>query len=525
MSAVRAMFLPHRLLERASRHPERVLLHHRGRDWTFAEVGAAAAGVAATLQSQGVRPGDRVAIAFPNSCEYAAAYFGAQLAGACAVTLDAAQPGQELAYAVAHSGSVAALFDAAPWKRLMETEAALPSLRSAILAPGAVPPQTVAAVSVADAIRFRAPLETHTPSGGDPAQIIYTSGTTGKPKGVVLSHRNLAANTDAIAASLSLREGDSVFAILAFSYSYGNSLLLTHVSCGGRVVIAPDFVFWKDVLDLMQRQQASGFAGIPSSFGMLLNRSDFLRREWPHLRYLTCAGGALPLPTLDQLRQQLPSVSVYIMYGQTEASARLACLPPERLHEKLGSAGQAIPGVVLTIRDDEGREVPRNTVGEIVARGDNVMIGYHNDPAATADVLRPDGLHTRDMGRMDDDGFLFITGRRDDVIKSGGYRIGPQEIEDAMLAVDGVAEAGATGVPDDLLGAAPVAFFVARSPDPQLLARIKTHLAAVLPRYKVPREIHEVQALPRTSNGKLQRRRLKEMLPAPPPAGAKNNGT
>ena len=517
------MSLPQRLLERAARHPERVLLQHRGRDWTYAEVATAAGGIAATLKAQGVQPGDRVAIAFPHSIEYAAAYFGVQMAGACAVTLDAAQPGPELAYAVGHSGSVTAIFDAAPWKRLMEAETALPALRSAILGPGAASPQTVAATSVADAIGLRDPGESRIPSPPDPAQIIYTSGTTGKPKGVVLSHQNLAANTDAIAASLSLREGDSVFAILAFSYSYGNSLLLTHVACGGRVVIAPDFVFWKDVLDLMQRQQAAGFAGIPSSFGMLLNRSDFLRREWPHLRYLTCAGGALPLPILDQLRRQLPSVSVYVMYGQTEASARLACLPPERLHEKLGSAGQAIPGVVLTIRDDDGQEVPRNTVGEIVARGDNIMLGYYNDPAATAEVLRPDGLHTRDMGRMDDDGFLFITGRRDDVIKSGGYRIGPQEIEDAMLAVEGVAEAGATGVPDDLLGAAPVAFFVARTPDPDLPGRIKTHLAAVLPRYKVPREIHEVSALPRTSNGKLQRRRLKELLPSLP-AEAKRNG-
>jgi acyl-CoA synthetase (AMP-forming)/AMP-acid ligase II len=512
--------LAEQLQRRAASHPERTLLHHRGRDRTYGEICAGAEGVAAWLIAHGVKPGDRVALVMPNCAEYVMGYFGIQLAGACAVTLDALQAGEELAYAINHSGSVAAILSPPLHERLARAEAKLETLRSVLLT--AASKATIANTTVA-LIDEVTPLSGPRPAVAleSPAQIIYTSGTTGRPKGVVLSHRNLAANTASIIASLSLREMDSVFAILAFSYSYGNSLLLTHVSCGGSVVVASDFVFWNDVLDLMERQKASGFAGIPSSFAMLVNRSDFLRRKWPELRYLTCAGGALPLPVIERLRESLPHVSLYCMYGQTEASARLSCLPPAEIERKLGSAGRAIPGVELTVRDESGAVAAPGELGEIVARGDNIMMGYFNDPQATAQVLRADGLHTGDMGRMDADGYLFITGRGDDVIKSGGYRIGPQEIEDAALQVAGVAEVGVTGIPDPMLGLVPVAFVVPVEPDASLVQRVRAHLEKVLARFKQPRDIHVVAKLPRTLNGKLQRRLLVELIPPPDPSNTR----
>ena len=501
------------LLARAGAHAERVLLHHRGRDWTFGEVAAGANGIAAWLQEHGVKPGDRVALAMANSADYVVSYFGIQLCGACAVTLDALQAGPELSYAIDHSGAVAAIMSPPVQQKIAKGGQPMPALRTVIV--GGPPEATIAGVDTVllDDVKSAAPRTFSPASLTSPAQIIYTSGTTGHPKGVVLSHGNLAANTASIIASLSLPELDRVFAILAFSYSYGNSLLLTHVSCGGSVVIASDFVFWNDVLGLMEKQKATGFAGIPSSFAMLLNRSDFLRRPWPDLNYLTCAGGALPLPTIKRIHEALPHVDLYLMYGQTEASARLSCLPPGEVERKLGSAGRAIPGVELTIRDDSGAAMPAGELGEVVARGDNIMTGYFNDQRATAQVLRGDGLHTGDIGRIDEEGFLFITGRSDDVIKSGGYRIGPQEIEDAALQVQGVAEVGVTGLPDEVLGSVPVAFVVATGEDASLVPRIRAHLETVLARFKVPREIHLVASLPRTSNGKLQRRKLVSLLP------------
>jgi acyl-CoA synthetase (AMP-forming)/AMP-acid ligase II len=324
----------------------------------------------------------------------------------------------------------------------------------------------------------------------------------------MLSHRNLAANTRSILATLPVAEAGSVFVILPFSYSYGNSLLQTHATSGGRLVVASDFVFWNEVLDLMKRERAAGFAGIPSSFAMLMRRSAFLDRAWPDLRYLTCAGGALPPTAVVELRQRLPHVSLYLMYGQTEASARLSCLSPEQSGSRAGSAGRAIPDVELTIRDESGAALPPGEAGEVVARGENVMVGYWRDPEATASVLREDGLHTGDRGRMDADGYLYIDGRADDVIKSGGYRISPQEIEDAILEVNGVVEAGVTGAPDDVLGAVPVAYLVVSPDSVDIIGTIRDHLKQRVARHKVPRDLHIVARLPRTPNGKLQRRLL-----------------
>jgi long-chain acyl-CoA synthetase len=518
--------LPEQLQRWASHDPDRVLLHHVGRDWSYGEIFRNAQSVGSWLAESGVRPDDRVALGLPNGAEYVIAYFGIGLAGACAVTLEASQTGRELAYAVNHSTSTAAILSGVAHQRLVQSGEPTPSLRRVMIT-GPVTDEMAGGNTTSMAeVMHRAARRMSAALLDSAAQIIYTSGTTGRPKGVVLSHKNLAANTSSIIASLSLGKEDSAFAILPFSYSYGNSVMLTHVSRGGRIVIASDFVFWMDVLDVMQRQKATGFAGIPSSFAMLINRSDFLRRAWPDLRYLTCAGGALPLSLVERIRHELPHVALYLMYGQTEASARLACLPPEDLERKLGSAGRAIADVELTIRDDTGALVSVGETGEIVARGDNIMREYWNDPEATTRVLRPDGLHTGDLGRMDAEGYLFITGRKDDVIKSGGYRIGPQEIEDVVLEVEGVAEAGVTGVKDEVLGAVPVAFVVARTNDPSLANRIRSHLTAVLPRFKIPRDIHVVGALPRTPNGKLQRRKLLELIPASEsPSSAGNVGS
>jgi long-chain acyl-CoA synthetase len=284
------------------------------------------------------------------------------------------------------------------------------------------------------------------------------------------------------------------------------------VLCGGWIAIANDFVFWNEALDVMESLQVTGFAGIPSTFSMLLNRSDFLKRSWPRLRYLTCAGGALPIAFAQRMQESLPHVALYLMYGQTEASARLSCLPPADLARKQGSAGLPLQGTRIRIVAPDGRELAPTEIGEIVAESASVMQGYWNNPAATERALRGGALHTGDVGYLDAEGYLFIVGRQDDVIKSGGYRIGPQEIEDAILQVAGVAEAGVVGIPDATFGEVPIAFIVATGSDPSLVARVREHLHANLARYKRPHAIHVATSLPRTTNGKIARRRLRELL-------------
>jgi acyl-CoA synthetase (AMP-forming)/AMP-acid ligase II len=236
--------------------------------------------------------------------------------------------------------------------------------------------------------------------------------------------------------------------------------------------------------------------------------SSFGDYDLSRLRYLTQAGAAMAPALTQKIRAGLPRAKLFVMYGQTEAAARLAYVPPERLDDKLGSAGKAIPGVTLLVCDADGRELPRGDVGEVVARGDNVMLGYMGDPEATARVLRPEGLRTGDMGSMDADGYLFLKGRESEMIKSGGHRISPLEIEEAIAKVPGVREVAVGGVPDEGLGEAIAAFVV---PEPGTTLTKKSILDGcfiALSKFKMPTHLFTTPDLPKGATGKVQRRDL-----------------
>jgi acyl-CoA synthetase (AMP-forming)/AMP-acid ligase II len=216
---------------------------------------------------------------------------------------------------------------------------------------------------------------------------------------------------------------------------------------------------------------------------------------------------------VERLRAASSRAELYLMYGQTEATARLATLLPHDVATRPGSIGKAIPGVSLAVLDEEGRLAPPGETGEIVARGDNVMVGYWNDPEETARVLRPDGLHTGDLARMDEDGYLYIVGRQSDIIKCGAYRISPKEIEEAILELDGVAEVAVTGRPDELLGEAPVALVVPEGDGLLSPQAVLDHCREALPRHKMVREVRLVPALPKAASGKVRRSDLACLWP------------
>ena len=348
------------------------------------------------------------------------------------------------------------------------------------------------------------------PTADAPAAILFTSGTTSAPKGVLLSHGNLRANALAIVESLALRADDSVMAVLPFTYAYGSSVLLSHLACGARVVIQRGFGFPQAVMDAMVRERVTGFAGVPSTYALLLSRVRPGNHDLSRLRYVTQAGGAMPSTLLRRLVEALPGKQVFLMYGQTEATARLTCLPAHRLADKPGSVGLPVRDVRIEIRDAAGAACPAGQTGDVWAHGPNVMAGYWRDPDATEAVLRDGWLKTGDVGFLDPEGFLFIVGRRSDIIKVGAHRVHPQDVEDVLAELPDVTECAVVGVDDDVLGEVIKAFIVRPADSALREQQVKRHCLDKLASYKVPKFVEFVASLPRTPSGKVQRSLLLE---------------
>lgn len=338
--------------------------------------------------------------------------------------------------------------------------------------------------------------------GEDTAIILFTSGSTAKPKGVMLSHNNLIYNTNSIIQYLKLTNKDRIEVVLPFYYCYGTSLLHTHFRACGSLVINNKFMFPQTVIDDINKYKCTGFAGVPSTFQILLKMTNIKQSKFPSLRYITQAGGRLPNIFIKELIDILKGVDIYIMYGQTEATARLSYLPPDLLESKLGSIGKGIPGTQLKVMNEYGEEVKPGETGHIVAKGKNIMKGYFNDQEETNKVLKNEYLYTGDLGTVDKDGYIYIIAREKNIIKSGGNRISPKEIEDVILEIEDVLECAVVGVEDDTLGEAVKAVVVCKGSN-ITLTDIQMHCKNKLPRYKVPKYIKFVLSLPKNSSGKV----------------------
>ena len=339
------------------------------------------------------------------------------------------------------------------------------------------------------------------------SSIVYTSGSTGKPRGIMLSHRNIVSNTHSIIQALHLTEKDIQMVVLPFSYVMGKSLLNTHFAVGGTVIINNKFAFSGSMIKQMSEEGVTGFSGVPSTYAYLLHRSPLASYQdrLGSLRYCSQAGGHMSRHVKEKLRRVLPKhTHIYIMYGTTEASARLTCLDPSQFINNLDSVGKPIPDVKMFVMDKAGHGVAPGEIGEIVATGPNIMMGYWNDEEATKSVMDQAGYHTGDLGYRDSEGYYFIVGRKDNQVKIGGHRINTQEIEKVLIELEQVTEAAVLGIPDELLGQKLIAVIAPKNTDCD--EKMILNLCAMkLPRYQIPAHIKLVRTLPKTSSGKVDK--------------------
>lgn len=327
--------------------------------------------------------------------------------------------------------------------------------------------------------------------GNQIAEIIFTSGSTALPKGVMLTHNNIISNTNSIIRYLNLNENDIIQVVLPFFYCYGLSLLHTHIRIGGQLVLNNNFIFLASTINDINKYKCTGFAGVPSHFQILLRKTElFKKTEFPTLRYVTQAGGKLHNAFIKEFIETFPSISFFVMYGQTEATARLSYLDPEMLTEKLGSLGKGIPGVELKVVNNKGDIVIPGEIGEIIAKGENVMPGYFDDPIETSLALRDGWLYTGDLGTIDEDGYIFLTARKKEIIKVGGNRISPKEIEEVINMIPGVIDCSIEAIPDKLLGEGIKSTIVINEKGKEITPEyIKQFCSARLAAYKIPTSI------------------------------------
>ncbi|MBI4419187.1 MAG: AMP-binding protein [Gemmatimonadetes bacterium] len=459
---------------------------------SYADLLARAAAVATTLVAAGVGPGDPVAILLERGTGAVAAFFGALAVGAIAVLMDEAVRPRQIEHVLTHSGARFLLTTRdllARQPRSIRTTARILDLRAVRPARGAVPPPV-------------------TRGSRDVAQIIYTSGSTGMPKGVVVSHGNLQAATGAVTSYLGITGADRIASLLPFSFVYGMSQLLCTVSASATLIVERS-PLPQQIAARLLTARITVLPAVPSLWIRLLQTPGFRAASFPALRAMTNAGGHLPVEAVRALRRAQPAARLYLMYGLTEA-LRSTYLPPEEVDRRPDSIGRAIPGAEVYVVRQDGTPATRGEIGELVHRGPTVTLGYWKDAELTARVFRPNPapgatagervVFSGDLVRRDAEGFLYFVGRKDRIIKSMGYRVGPDEVADVLHASGEVTEVEVLGEPDQRWGARIVAHVVL-APGGSL-ERLKAFCTREMPRYLRPSRIEARRELPLLANGK-----------------------
>jgi len=502
----------------ADRSAGRIALLQDSATLNYGELDRLVSQVAAGLLSLGLEKQARVGVYLPKRFETVAAFFGIARAGLVFVPINPLLKAQQVTH-VLRDCNVRALVTLPDRARdLAPALEDCPDLETLVLVgdgePAGARQRTLRwSELTSNDGRYAA----HRVIDIDMVSIFYTSGSTGKPKGVVLSHRNMLAGAECVSTYLENTAEDRLLAVLPFSFDYGFSQLTTAFRVGASVVLM-DYLFARDVPKAIERYRVTGLAAVPPLWIQLTEV------PWPagvtaHLRYLTNSGGRMPRATLERLRELLPKTQPFLMYGLTEAF-RGTYLPPDQLDLRPDSMGKAIPNSEILVVRPDGSACDPDEPGELVQRGALVALGYWNDPLKTAERFKPlpgqraelpiaeMAVWSGDTVRRDAEGYLYFVGRRDEMIKTSGYRVSPTEVEEVVYASGLVGDAVAVGAPHPALGEAIVLVCSAPASGPAgdaLAAALLAYCKAQMPGFMVPQRIEWLDALPRNPNGKFDR--------------------
>ncbi len=507
------MNLAHLADYNARQSGEYIFLTYNDRDYSNREVSRLSNRLANGLQSLGVEQGQRVAVLMPNCPEVIISFQAILKSGAIVVPLLFLLGAREVRYILEDSGATTIITSLKFFDKVREASQDLPGVKNIIVADGDAPGAHALPRLIERGSEDFAMVET---SREDVAVMIYTAGTTGKPKGVMLTHYNLYSN-----AKLAYTTGefstdepswhphdDVALLVLPLAHSYGLTVMNVGYLSGARYVIMP-FFDAEQAMTLIQKYRVTTFSGVPTMFVQMLSHPNFSKYDLSSVRTWGSGSAALPAEIQEKFDEKIGK-PISEGYGLSEYSPVVSTQRRDRPAKK-GSVGLPIFGAEVRIVDDEDREVPRGEVGELIVRGPCVMKGYHNLPEQTTRALRNGWLHTGDIARMDEDGYIYIVERKDDLIIRGGENIYPREVEEILYRHPAVAEAAVIGAPDAEMGQQVSAFVVRRAGQTVSEAELIAHCAANIAKFKTPKTIRFLDALPKNAIGKILRKELRAM--------------
>ncbi|KOU15383.1 MULTISPECIES: fatty acyl-CoA synthetase [Streptomyces] len=483
----------------ARRVPDRLAVRYAGRAWTYAELDAAVTTGAAVLRERyGLAGGDRVATYAHNSDAYLLAFLACARAGLTHVPVNQNLTGEDLAYILDDSGSTLVLAD--------------PGLAGRVPDGYPVRPLRDAPGSFLDGLAEPLPFEPDR-DPGSLAQLLYTSGTTALPKGAMMTHRALAHEYESAIEALDLAEEDRpVHSLPLYHSAQMHVFLLPYLAVGARNTVV-DAPVAEQVFDLVEAGEADSLFAPPTVWIGLANHPQFAERELGGLRKAYYGASIMPVPVLERLRDRLPGLAFYNCFGQSEIGPLATVLGPREHEGRMDSCGRPVRHVEAKVVDEDGKDVPDGTAGEVVYRSPQLCLGYWNDPGATERAFRDGWFRSGDLAVRDAEGYFTVVDRVKDVINSGGVLVASRQVEDVLYTHPGVAEAAVVGLPDDRWIEAVTAVVVPRGEVTE--AELMGYAREKLAHFKAPKRVLFVDALPRNASGKILKRELRDRFGAP----------
>lgn len=521
--------LPHRpqrllrdgLIASVERHPEKDAIIVEGKSYTYAELYDASSRLAKALIERGVQRGDRIAIYMDNTWPCIVSIYAVLLSGGVFFTINPQTKTDKLEFVLNNSESKLLLTDSHLAKVYIPALENTPLVKNVISSGKELDDVELKDISIES---FDEVLSNNQPIDSpvnvipnDLAALIYTSGSTGFPKGVMQTHQSMVFAAWSLIEYQRLSENDRILLVLPLAFDYGLYQLLMTIKLGATLVIERSFTFPVKVYQRMEEQSVTVFPAVPTIFAMMISAHKKKKLSFPSITRITNTAAALPADFIPYLQEIFPNALIYKMYGLTECK-RVCYLEPELIDINPRSVGRAIPGTEVYLLSPEGKPVPVGEPGILYVRGPHIMAGYWKDPERSAKMLKAGDipgervLCTHDLFKIDEDGLLYFIGRSDDIIKTRGEKVSPVEVENILHGIAGIKEVGIIGVQDDILGQAIKAFVVLETNSDLNDKKIKKYCLSHLENFMVPSEFIFIDKLPKTSNGKIDKKVLQDMV-------------